>query len=62
MSIGRKGMVLAAKVMAQTASDIYANPKLLEPIRESFDKRRAGFSYLSRVPKNAAPPLNYRDR
>ena len=62
MSIGRKGMVLAAKVMAQTAADIYANPKLLEPIRESFEKRRAGFSYQSRVPKNAAPPLNYRDR
>jgi hypothetical protein len=55
-------MVLAAKVLAQTAMDIYSDPKLLGSIRESFDKRRAGFSYQSRVPKNAAPPLNYRDR
>lgn len=62
MSIGRKGMTLAAKVLAQTAMDIYADSKLLGPVREAFDKRRAGFSYESRVPKNAPPPLNYRDR
>lgn len=62
MSIGRKGMTLAAKVMAQTAMDIYRDPKLLGPVREAFDKRRAGFAYESRVPKGAAPPLNYRDR
>jgi aminobenzoyl-glutamate utilization protein B len=61
MSIGRKGMTLAAKVLAQTAIDIYNNPKLLEPIRASFDKRRAGFTYQSRVPRDAPPPLNYRD-
>jgi len=61
MSIGRKGMVLAAKVMAQTAMDIYSDPKLLAPIRASFDKRRAGFTYRSRIPADAKPPLNYRD-
>lgn len=61
MSIGRKGMVLAAKVLAQTATDIYRDPKLLAPIRASFDKRRAGFTYQSRLPGDARPPLNYRD-
>jgi aminobenzoyl-glutamate utilization protein B len=61
MSIGRKGMVLAAKVLAQTAIDIYSDPKLLGPIRASFDKRRAGFTYQSRLPADAQPPLNYRD-
>lgn len=55
-------MVLAAKVMAQTAMDIYKDPKLLSPIRESFNKRRAGFTYQSRIPSDAKPPLNYRDR
>ena len=61
MSIGRKGMVLAAKVLAQTAMDIYRDPKLLGPIRAQFDKRRAGFTYQSRLPADAQPPLNYRD-
>ena len=41
-------MTLAAKVLAQTAIDIYNNPKLLGPIRDAFDKRRAGFTYKSR--------------
>jgi aminobenzoyl-glutamate utilization protein B len=61
ISIARKGMVLAAKVLAQTALDIYSDPKLLAPIRASFDKRRAGFTYQSRLPNDAQPPLNYRD-
>lgn len=61
MSIGRKGMVLAAKAMAMTAMDIYKDPSLLGPIRASFDKRRAGLTYESRLPVDAKPPLNYRD-
>lgn len=61
MSIGRKGMVLAAKVLAMTAMDIYQDPQSLTAIREAFDKRRAGFSYQSRIPAGAKPPLNYRD-
>lgn len=61
MSIGRKGMVLAAKVMAQTAMDLYQDPKRLGPVREAFEKRRAGFPYESRIPAGAKPPLNYRD-
>ena len=61
MSIGRKGMVLAAKVLALTAMDLYADPTQLTAVRAAFDKRRAGFTYESRLPKNAKPPLTYRD-
>lgn len=61
MSIGRKGMVLAAKTLALTAVDLYENPSQLAAIRASFDKSRAGFSYRSRIPADAPPPLNYRD-
>lgn len=61
MSIGRKGMVLAAKVLALTAMDLYNDPKQLTAVRAAFDKRRTGFEYQSRIPKDAKPPLNYRD-
>ena len=61
MSIGRKGMVLAAKVLALTAMDLYSDSKQLAAVRAAFDKRRAGFNYESRLPKDAKPPLNYRD-
>ncbi len=60
MSIGRKGMVLAAKVLALTAMDLYDDPKQLAAVRDAFDKRRAGFNYESRLPKDAKPPLDYR--
>jgi aminobenzoyl-glutamate utilization protein B len=61
MSIGRKGMVLAAKVLALSAMDLYTNPSQLTAVRAAFDKRRAGFTYESRLPKDAKPPLSYRD-
>jgi aminobenzoyl-glutamate utilization protein B len=61
MSIGRKGMVLAAKVLALTAMDLANDPQQLAAVRDSFEKRRAGFRYESRLPKDAKPPLNYRD-
>ena len=61
MSIGRKGMVLAAKVLALTAMDLYSDPSQLAAVRASFDKRRTGFTYESRLPKNTKPPLTYRD-
>jgi aminobenzoyl-glutamate utilization protein B len=54
-------MVLAAKVLALTAMDLYSDPKQLAAVRAAFDKRRAGFTYESRLPKDAKPPLNYRD-
>src|SRR5688572_7803621 len=61
MSIGRKGMVLAAKTLALTALDLFSDPKQLEAARASFNKRRAGHQYRSRLPAAQKPPLNYRD-
>ncbi|MCX6587985.1 MAG: amidohydrolase [Acidobacteria bacterium] len=61
MSIGRKGMVLAAKVLALTAMDLFTEPAQLAAARQAFDQRRAGFAYQSRLPQDAKPPLNYRD-
>jgi len=61
-SIGRKGMMAAAKVLALTTIDLVTDPKQIEAAKASFEKRRAGFTYRSRLPADAKPPLTYRDK
>jgi aminobenzoyl-glutamate utilization protein B len=61
-SIGRKGMVVAAKTLALSAVDLMQDAKLIEAARTDFNKRRAGHDYRSRIPANQKPPLNYRDK
>lgn len=60
-SIGRKGMVLAAKVLALSALDLLTTPELVAKARADFDRRRGGHVYRSRVPADKKPPLNYRE-
>ncbi|HLK20713.1 MAG TPA: amidohydrolase [Bryobacteraceae bacterium] len=62
MSIGRKGMVVAAKTLALTAMDLFTDPAELKAARASFDQRRAGHEYQSRLSADHKPPLNYRDK
>ena len=62
MSIGRKGMVVAAKALVLTAMDLYTDPEQVKAARASFQKRLAGHEYHSRVPADHKPPLNYRDK
>jgi aminobenzoyl-glutamate utilization protein B len=62
MSIGRKGMVVAAKALVLTAIDLFTDPRQVAAARASFEKRRAGFEYRSRIPAGQKPPLNYRDK
>jgi aminobenzoyl-glutamate utilization protein B len=60
MSIGFKGMVLASKVLATTAVEIFTNPALVEEARREFEERRGpDFVYESLV-GDRAPPLDYR--
>lgn len=61
MSIGRKGMLLAAKTLALTASDLFTNPQAIEAARKDFDHRRSTHIYRSRVPAENKAPLKYRD-
>ena len=61
-SIGRQGMVLAAKTLTLMAINLYETPAQLEAARKDFDKRRAGHAYRSRLPQDAKPPLTYRDK
>jgi aminobenzoyl-glutamate utilization protein B len=62
MSIGRKGMVVAAKDLVLTAVDLFNDPSQVVATKASFEKRRAGLKYESRVAADHKPPLDYRDR
>jgi aminobenzoyl-glutamate utilization protein B len=59
MSIGSKGMMVAAKTMALTAIELFSNPVHLPKARAEFEKRLGGFVYKSRV-GDRKPPLDYR--
>jgi aminobenzoyl-glutamate utilization protein B len=61
MSIGQKGMIVAAKAIAITAEDLFADPKLVAAARADFDQRMKGRVYTSQIPEGQKPPVDYRE-
>ncbi len=59
-SIGRKGMHLAARVLAATAWDLYQDPKLLAAAKAEHRERLASEKYQSLLEPGQKPPLDYR--
>jgi aminobenzoyl-glutamate utilization protein B len=59
-SIGRKGMHLAARVLAATAWDLYQDPKLLAAAKAEHGERLASEKYQSLLEPGQKPPLDYR--
>jgi aminobenzoyl-glutamate utilization protein B len=59
-TIGRKGMVLAAKVLAATAWDLFADPQTVPAAKAEFARRLAGRKYEPLMDKDQQPPLDYR--
>jgi aminobenzoyl-glutamate utilization protein B len=60
MSIGAKGMMVAAKTMTLTTIDLFSDTTHIRKAREEFDKRRgAKFVYKSRMDRTK-PALDYR--
>jgi aminobenzoyl-glutamate utilization protein B len=55
MSIGHKGMLHAAKVMAITAADAIADPALLTQARAEFSAATAGRPFVSPIPAHVQP-------
>jgi aminobenzoyl-glutamate utilization protein B len=55
MSIGHKGMMHAAKIMAVTASEMYSDPEHLRKIRLEFDESTKGKPYTPPVPEDQTP-------
>ncbi len=61
MTIGQKGMVVAAKAMAAMAQELFRKPQLVADAKADFAKQMLGKAYKSVIPGGAKPPLNYRD-
>jgi aminobenzoyl-glutamate utilization protein B len=59
MSIGIKGMMLAAKTMALTGVDLFSDPENVRKAKAEFEQRRGDFVYKP-VIGDRKPPLDYR--
>ena len=60
-SIGKKGMMVAAKTLALTAMDLMQQPELLQKAKAELDEQRGpGYVYKPLL-GDREPPLDYRD-
>ncbi len=60
MSIGTKGMMVAAKTLALTAMDIFENTEVIEAAKKELEERRGkDFKYVPML-GNRPPALDYR--
>jgi aminobenzoyl-glutamate utilization protein B len=57
MSIGQKGMMVAAKALAGTAIDLFKQPALIDAAKKDLDERRKGTVFQLLVPPNRKPPV-----
>ncbi|MEQ1584875.1 MAG: amidohydrolase, partial [Cyclobacteriaceae bacterium] len=55
MSIGHKGMLLAAKSLAMTMVDLFENEQLRKDVRAEFEQRRGGNVYKAYIPDGPPP-------
>lgn len=55
MSIGHKGMLLAAKSLAMTMVDLFENEQLRKDVRAEFEQRKGGHVYKAYIPDGPPP-------
>lgn len=60
-TIGRKGMILAARVLAATAWDVAHDKELIEQAKTELQERLEGVPYSAMLEDGQEPPLNYRN-
>ena len=56
MSIGHKGMMYAAKVMAQSAIELFSDPDRLQQVRDEFEEAVSRTAYVCPIPDDKEPP------
>lgn len=56
MSIGHKGMTLAAKLLAATTVDLFEQPERRAEIRREFEASTKGMVYKGYIPEGPPPP------
>ena len=59
MSIGARGMMVAAKTMALTAAELFSDPTHIQKARAEFDRKVGSHVYQAKV-GDRKPPLDYR--
>ena len=60
MSIGEKGMMVAAKALAGTAIDLYTTPELLKRARTDFEEMTEPLTYVTLIPDGQLAPQSIR--
>jgi len=58
-SIGRKGMVVAARTLALGAVELFEKPEEVAEAHVAFQKRLAGRHWSTRIAADSKPPLDY---
>jgi aminobenzoyl-glutamate utilization protein B len=58
MSIGQKGMIVAARALAQTGADLFADRRLVLEAKADFQRQTNGRTYQSVIPAGQKPPLD----
>jgi aminobenzoyl-glutamate utilization protein B len=58
-SIGRKGMVVAARTLALAGVELFENPAEVQAGKDAFQKRLDGRHWTSRIPADGKPLLDY---
>jgi aminobenzoyl-glutamate utilization protein B len=61
MTIGKKGMALAAKTLAATAYELFGDPALIAAAKEEHRRRLDGRKYTPLMDRGQKPPLDYRN-
>ena len=59
MSIGRKGMLVAARTLSLGAIELFEKPEELKAARTAFEKRLAGRKWVTRIGPDSKPRLDY---
>lgn len=59
ISIGTKGMMVAAKTLTATALDLFSHPELIQKAKEEWTKTRGEYKYEALL-GNRKPALDYR--
>ncbi len=62
MSIGQKGMIVAAKALAATGADLFSDRQLVLDAKADFRRQLEGKTYQSVIPAGQKPPLDYRKK
>jgi aminobenzoyl-glutamate utilization protein B len=60
-AIGYEGMLLAAKVMATTALDLFLDKEILIKMKKEFRDKLKGYTYKSGIPAGQKPPLRVKN-